>query len=157
MLAVYTGHLRNTEDLDIIWGMPNRRSMADPLWLSRGQSLELRGYNMKVLPAEELIWGKMYVMQRERCDWLDVMNLFYHAEAGLDWEHLIWRVQDDAPVLSSALMLFSWLCPERADEFPAWLWDRLGMGRRDLPCGSRSHLLDTRPWFVGNFPLWPDK
>ncbi len=202
-LATYTGHLRNTKDLDIyvlpedresmikvmtscgledyhsklpydrgwiyrgyssgmivdiIWGMPNRRSMADTHWLTRGPSVEIRGHRLKILPAEELIWGKMYVMQRERCDWPDVMNLLYHTGAALDWQHLLWRAHDDTPVLASVVTLFSWLCPDRADEFPRWLWDALGITRRETrECGSRSHLLDTRPWFGEDFPHWPDK
>ena len=30
-----------------------------------------------MLPPEELIWAKLYVLQRDRSDWPDILNLLY--------------------------------------------------------------------------------
>jgi len=142
--------------VDIIWAMPNRRSTVDLDWLTRGPEIEARGYALRILPIEELFWAKLYVMQRERCDWPDILNLLYYSGGRINWEQLLARVGDDFPLLTAVLTVFSWLCPERAEQLPSWLWNRLGMKSKPADCGSRSHLLDTRPWFGADFPRWPD-
>ncbi len=134
--------------VDVIWGMPNRRAEVDLQWLTRGPALQVRGHVLTMVPAEELIWAKLYVMQRERCDWPDVLNLLYHTAGTLDWAHLLWRLGDDAPLLAGVLSVFLWLCPERGAHIPTWLCDRIGVRRQEgAGCGQCSHLLDTRPWF----------
>jgi hypothetical protein len=170
-LASYTGHLRNTKDLDVyilpddraamiqvvgscgledyhaqlpddrgwiyrshaseiivdvIWGMPNRRVWVDHDWLTRGPAMTIRGYTLQMLPVEELIWAKMYVIQRERCDWPDILNLIFHAGRRIDWNHLLGRIADDRPVLASLLSVF------------AWLWETLGIKRCAGRCGARA-------------------
>lgn len=51
-----------------------------------------------VLPVEEMIWDKLYVMQRDRCDWPDTLNLLYAAGPTLDWQYLFGRLASDAPL-----------------------------------------------------------
>ena len=147
---------RGTRDdaiVDVIWGMPNRRAEIDDQWITRGPKLQVRDQVLSMVPAEELIWSKLYVMQRQRCDWPDVLNLLYYTVGTLDWSHLLDRFGHDTPLLSGVLSVFSWLCPERADSIPAWLCDRIGVRRPDgSPCGGRASLLDTRPWFGPDLP-----
>jgi hypothetical protein len=139
--------------VDIIWGMPNLRAWVDRDWLSRGPVLQVRGYDVAIVPAEELIWCKSYVMQRERCDWPDVLNLLFHKGPSLDWHHLLARFGDDRPLLGGVLSLFQWLCPEIAGRFPRWLWNAVASKEQGTaPCGGRAYLLDTRPWFGHDFP-----
>src|SRR6185369_2812950 len=64
--------------VDIIWAMANRRFEVDSWWMS-GPSVQFRGRTVKVLPAEAILRDKLYIMQRDRCDWPDVMNLLYFA------------------------------------------------------------------------------
>ena len=148
---------RSTRDeiiVDIIWAMANHRQQIDDLWMS-GPQIGFRGHQVRVLPAEALLWDKLYIVQRERCDWPDIMNLLYAAGAALDWERLLARIGDDAPLLGGVLSVFRWLAPEHAQQFPCWLWERVGLepGRAASPgVGDydprRVKLLDRRPWFV---------
>src|SRR5215218_1285463 len=46
--------------VDVIWAMANQRAVVDPLWLSRGPLVEIRGEQMRAIPLEELIWAKLY-------------------------------------------------------------------------------------------------
>ena len=57
---------------------------------------------MKVLPLEEFLWCKMYIMQRDHCDWTDVFNLLYAIGERLDWKHLIERLEEDVPLLMAS-------------------------------------------------------
>ncbi len=194
-LAAYTGHCRNTKDLDLyilprdreamirvlkdcglsdyydqlaydrrwiyrsfqddtivdaIWAMANLRAEVDEGWLESGREVEIAGECVRALPVEELIWAKLYVLQRDRCDWPDILNLLAFAGASLDWERLLERVGDDLPVLRGVLSVFGWMAPGISETLPLWLWDRIGL--RPPPAGTqridRRHvnLLDMRNW-----------
>lgn len=139
--------------VDIIWSMPNQRTQVDAEWLNRGRHIDIHGLRLRVLPPEELIWAKLYVLQRDRCDWPDILNLIHATAPELDWDHLLDRVGDDAPLLDAVLTIFQWLCPQRSAQLPRHLKERL----RSNHCGGvpekfRADLLDTRPWFVPVMP-----
>ena len=141
---------RNDSLVDIIWAMANHRQQIDELWLS-GPEVEIRGRRMKVLPAEAMLWDKLYIMQRDRCDWPDVLNLLHWAGLDLDWEYLLCRIGDDCPLLAGALSVFRWISPGKARALPGWLWGRLGIAAPEGPgpdtVERRVKLLDTRPWY----------
>jgi hypothetical protein len=129
--------------------MANHRGQIDELWMS-GPEIELRGYALKVLPVEAMLWDKLYIMQRDRCDWPDVLNLLYAAGKEVRWEYLMHRMGTDTPLLAGALGIYAWIAPGSACELPPWLWDRLKL---KPPAAATeidpSHvaLLDRRPWF----------
>lgn len=139
--------------VDTIWAMANQRATVDMAWLTRGPRVELQGDEMQAVPVEELIWCKLYVVQRERCDWGDVLNLIDTQAGRLDWDYLLHRMGEDAPLLSSVLALYGWLSPQRSDVIPENVWDRLGiqrLGGHPADAGltrTRARLLDARPWF----------
>jgi hypothetical protein len=141
--------------VDAIWAMANHRATVADDWLRRGPEVTIRGEILRAIPVEELIWSKLYVLQRDRCDWGDVFNLL-EAQAGLmDWEHLLDRLQEDQPLLASALAVFGWLSPERVDEVPSMVWTRLNLsrpGRQQRDPLDRARLLDSRPWFTRQLP-----
>lgn len=148
---IYRGY-RDGTIVDIIWAMANQRARVDRRWFTAARSAELRGEPMLVIPPEELLWQKIYIVQRDRCDWPDVLNVIYALGPALDWAHLVERMEEDWPLLAGALALFSWLCPSHAQALPAWLWQRLrepvaaGVGAPDVNA-ARVCLLDSRPWF----------
>lgn len=146
---------RDGNIVDIIWAMANHRQQIDELWMS-GPEIALRGHRVKVLPPEAILWDKLYIMQRDRCDWPDVLNLLYAVGDDVDWENLLGRIGDDTPLVAGALSIFRWLAPERASRLPAWIWQRVGLGRvkPSAPAGPedfnkrRVDLLDRRVWFA---------
>jgi hypothetical protein len=136
--------------VDVMWAMPNRRTQVDSLWLTRGPSVDLGGEVVQVLPPEELIWAKLYVLQRDRCDWGDVLNIIHSAFDKLDWEHLLSRVGDDAPLVAAVLTIYGWLCPERAPKIPVPVEILARPSNRRDDAIPREDLLDTRPWWLTN-------
>ena len=139
--------------VDVIWAMANQRTDVDASWLSRGPLVEIRGERVRALPIEELIWSKLYVLQRERTDWGDVLNLIAAQAASIDWDHLLSQLGDDTPLLAAALGLFAWLTPSRAQALPVTVWQQLGVrapeaGPEDhADTRARAALIDSRPWF----------
>lgn len=154
---IYRGHADDTI-ADLIWGMPNQRTQVDHIWLDNGPEVTICGERLAIVPPEEMLWAKLYVMQRERCDWPDIFNLLYATGPTLDWEHLLERVGTDLPLLTSLLSTFRWLAPAHARTFPAWLWRHVELPVPEMQAGAeimkeRAFLLDTRPWFLPTLTL----
>jgi hypothetical protein len=202
-LATYTGHWRNTKDVDVvirpadreraiaalrgagfedyfdregydrswifrgirddvlfdvIWDLPNHRVAIDEEWFKRAQPLQLHGRSFSVVPAEELVRVKLYVLQRERCDWVDVLNVLAGAVGSIVWRWLVDRMGRDVALLQGALAVFNWLSPHRARTLPAWLRAQFAlhdMQVDDLVAAEerRVRLFDSRPWFAAHQPL----
>jgi hypothetical protein len=137
--------------VDIIWQMANQRAQVNDAWLNRGPRIEIAGETLSVMPVEELIWSKLYVLQHDRCDWPDILNLLDCTIEQIDWEHLMGQVADDAPLLLSALQIYQWLRPERAMQLPERL--RAGNSFNEASADvtrKRAALLDSRDWFNGS-------
>jgi len=148
---IYRAHLDGVI-VDTIWAMANKRSQVDEVWLN-GPKVQLCGQSVTVIPAEELIWSKLYVLQRDRCDWPDIINLIGATGPELNWEHLLSRVAEDLPLVKGVMSIFSWLAPKQALRIPKWVWSKLELPLPVLqpdPVGrpSRKDLLDTRPWLL---------
>ncbi len=147
---IYRG-TRDDTIVDIIWAMANHRQQIDSLWLS-GPFIEVHNRRVKVLPAEAMLWDKLYIMQRDRCDWPDLLNLLYSAGPDADWEYLLCRIGEDVCLLTGVLSVFRWISPGRAQQMPEWLWERVGLASPpSVPLPDidkrRVSLLDTRPWY----------
>jgi hypothetical protein len=134
--------------VDAIWAMANKRAQVDQGWLTRGPLVHMFGQDFRVIPPEELIWSKLYVLQRDRCDWPDILNLIYATGPTLDWDHLLKRVGEDRPLVKGVLSVFAWVCPDRASLIPRAVWRAMGLPVPKLDEGnpSREDLLDSRPW-----------
>jgi hypothetical protein len=138
--------------MDVLWGMLNGRGPFDREWVERGLPVTIHGMNLRLLPPEELIWAKLYIMHRDRCDWSDILAILLARGDQLDWAHLLSRLGQDAAVLGSILHLFRWLCPGGAAQLPSWLWQQVGLAAEqvgDAPQvdAARLALLQGENWF----------
>jgi hypothetical protein len=141
--------------VDLIWSMANQRARADDLWLRRARPLTVHGETLGVLPLEEFLWCKLYIVQHDHCDWTDLFNLLYAAGGQVDWDHLFWRMDEDWPLLKALLTVYFWLCPEGIKVFPLSLRRKLQIDQPRVPRRRRRNriqLLDTRKWFAALLP-----
>jgi hypothetical protein len=148
---IYRGY-REGAIVDVIWSFANGVADVDEAWLECGTSVEIGGETLPLVPPEEVFWSKLHVLQRDRSDWPDLVNLLYTAGPALQWERLLARLGAEQLLLASLLLVFVWVAPARAAELPEWLWPRLGL-RSPEPRGPaldqhRVDLLDSRPWFT---------
>ncbi len=138
--------------VDVIWSMANQRAQVDEIWFERAGSVLLRDQQLLVIPREEFMWCKLYIMQRDHCDWTDLFNLLYVSGADVDWDHLVWRLGADVALLKGMLTVYGWLCPFEAPKLPDALWERLELDKptppEEPPCHDRIRLLDSRCWFA---------
>ncbi len=146
----YRGH-HNEVIVDLLWGMANYRSWVDDTWLE-GPLVKFEGQNVRLLSPEDLLFAKLYVMQRGRCDWPDLLNVLSAVGPQMDWQRVLDRVGDDARLVGGLVSVFSWLCPAKARELPEWLWEHLGLSgpptsSSGQPDGKRASLLSHGDWF----------
>jgi hypothetical protein len=88
---------------------------VDDQWFAHAVDEEVLGAQVKLSPAEEMIWSKAMIMERERYDGADVAHLFRHCSGLLDWNRLVTRFGTHWRVLLSHLVLFGFIYPgERA-------------------------------------------
>lgn len=157
---IYRGIKGDNVILDVIWSMANRRADVSWDWFKHVTHIDVDGIRVPLMAPEELVWAKMYVMHRDRCDWPDLLNLLNTQAATLDWDRLLAHVRDDWMLLAALLTVFRWLCPKASETVPPEVLDRLGLvdtWTRPVEGdeGSRAHLLDSyRDWFG---PLQPEE
>lgn len=141
--------------IDLIWGSPGTISTVTAEWIESAATLWLRGLPCRIITCEDLIWAKLYVMQRLRCDWPDLVNVLYRRSERLDWGYLQRRIGADRDLLLAMLALFRWIAPGRAQHIPRELLTLEDTNRcffAQIPeyLPERVSRLESRPWFVEN-------
>ena len=74
---------------------------------------------VRLSPAEEMIWSKAFIQERERFDGADVMHLLREIGPSLDWPRLLMRFGDYWRVLLSHLIMFGFVYPDKRAEHSA--------------------------------------
>lgn len=142
--------------VDVMWALANGAGSVEPGWLSRGGTAQVRSETLRLLAPEEMFWSKVHVVQRDRCDWPDLLNLLYTTGVHFDWARLLQRMAGHERLLGSILTLFAWVAPGRARLLPDWLWRRLHLvapPAGPTRCDEHLRLLDTRDWFTEVKPV----
>src|SRR5262249_54767817 len=102
---------RDGATTDLIWGSANFWATVDERWLSRARPAQVLGHDTYVLPLEELLWSKSYVMARERFDGADVSHLFLLQGSAIDWPRLLRLFDVHHELLLVHLLLFRFVYP----------------------------------------------
>ena len=87
-----------------------------------GRDLRPAGH---ALPAEEMIWSKAFVMERERYDGADVIHLLHARGRHLDWDRLMRRFDEYWRVLFMNLVLYGFVYPGDPTPAPEWVMTEL--------------------------------
>ena len=89
---------------------------VDEEWFTYASDGEILGVPVKLCPAEEMIWSKGYVQERERFDGADIAHLIRCRGEALDWGRLLRRFGDHWRVLFGHLITLRLHLPGRARE-----------------------------------------
>jgi len=81
--------------------------------------------DVKLIPAEEMIWSKGLIMERERFDGADVAHVIHAVGDRLDWRRLIDRYAHLWRALYAHLVLYGFIYPSERSQVPAWVMDEL--------------------------------
>jgi hypothetical protein len=107
--------------VDLIFSSGNAVASVDEDWFTHAHDAQVLGVPVKVAPAEETIWSKAFVMERERYDGAEVAHLLRDCAHGLDWHRLLQRFGPHWRVLLSHVVLYGFIYPSERARIPAWL------------------------------------
>ncbi|MBA3521476.1 MAG: hypothetical protein H0T90_03090 [Gemmatimonadales bacterium] len=114
--------------IDVIFGSGNGVASVDDQWFEYATEQTVVGMTVNIAPAEESIWSKAFVMERERYDGADVAHIILAHGEHLDWQRLLDRFGPHWRVLLSHLILYGFIFPSARSRVPTWILDEL-LGR----------------------------
>jgi hypothetical protein len=104
--------------VDVIYSAGSGIAVVDEEWFTHAEEGTVLDVPVPLIPAEEMIWSKAFVQERERYDGADVMHLLHCRAERLDWKRLLRRFTPDWRVLLSHLVLFGFVYPSRRNAIP---------------------------------------
>lgn len=112
--------------IDIIFDTVNNICRVDDSWYENSSDGTFAGVPVKFIPAEELIWCKIYVQNRERFDGADINHVLVRYGKKLDWKRLLYRMEQHWHLLLAQLLIFQFVYPsEYHNIIPKDLFDDL--------------------------------
>ena len=116
--------------LDLIYSSGNGVARVDDSWFEHAGDAVILDHPVKLVPPEEVIWSKSFIMERERYDGADVAHILLARGNTLDWKRLLGRFGGYWRVLYSHLVLFGFVYPGERALVPEWVLHELA-GRLD--------------------------
>jgi hypothetical protein len=137
--------------VDLIYGMGNGVARIDEGWIRHSHPSILAACPVRIAPAEELMWHRLFISERHRHDMSDIVHLILcHGEA-LDWERIVARAGDNWPLLLAQVLMFSYVYPGYRSNIPSWVPERL-LDRARAQIGHDEDGLDfTRGPLISRF------
>ncbi|HXW07539.1 MAG TPA: hypothetical protein VD833_20050 [Vicinamibacterales bacterium] len=146
--------------VDLIFGMGNGVAQIDEDWIRHSKPGILAATPVRLAPAEELLWHRLFIGERHRHDMSDVLHLILCLGDTLDWERIVRRTGDHWPLLLAQVLTFNYVYPGYRSNVPGWVGEQLleraradrGPESVDLdatrgPLLSRfSFMIDVREW-----------
>jgi hypothetical protein len=153
--------------VDVIFSSGNGLCTVDDEWFGHAVPMEVGGALLS--PAEELIWQKAYIMERERFDGADVAHLLRACGPALNWDRLLRRFGSHWELLFAHLLLFGFVYPAERGRIPAriveWMLERRRHdwshnGEEERICrgtllSRMQYLSDTERWGYSDARLSP--
>src|SRR5256885_6171813 len=90
--------------VDLVFSSGNGICTVDDGWFDHAVETQVLGMPVKIVPSEELVWQKAFVMERERFDGADIMHVLRARGDRLDWGRLVERFGDRWPLLYTYLV-----------------------------------------------------
>lgn len=170
LFAHWLGKAHHHNDfVDVIFASGNGLCVVDDAWFEHAVEGTVLGTTVRMAPAEEMIWQKAYIMERERFDGADVLHLVRARGRRLDWGRLLARFGAHWRVLLSHLVLFGFVYPDDRDSVPADVLRTLTARLHEEPADGRKeehlcrgallsrtqYLADLEEWGYGDARLKP--
>jgi hypothetical protein len=126
---------KEESSIDIIYSSGNGLCTVDEAWFNYALPAEVLGVPVKVVPAEEMLWSKAFVMERNRYDGGDIAHLLRARAQSLDWARLLFRFGAHWRVLFSHIILFGFIYPEQRLRVPDWfMHEMMRRLKLDMQC-----------------------
>ncbi|HEX8906878.1 MAG TPA: hypothetical protein VF771_18655 [Longimicrobiaceae bacterium] len=129
--------------VDIIYGMGNGLALIDEDWYRHSKPAILAATQVRVAPAEELIWHRLFISERHRHDMADIAHLILTMGHVMDWNRLVAKTGEHWPLLLAQVQMFRYVYPGYHAQVPKWvlreLLERAGRDAMVEPESDREH------------------
>jgi hypothetical protein len=143
--------------VDLIYGMGNGVALIDEGWIRHSRPGILAACPVRIAPAEELVWHRLFISERHRHDMSDIVHLILCYGRDLDWVRLVERVGEHWPLLLSQILMFGYVYPGYRTNVPDWVSDRLLENvRNQIGRDEPDHLDITRGPMISRFSFTID-
>jgi hypothetical protein len=146
--------------VDLIFNLGNGVGPVTDDWFAHAEPGELLGVPVRLLGPAEMIFSKVFTMDRGRFDGADVAHVVRACGDRLDWRRLLDRFDAHWRVLLCHLVLFGFVYPADRDKVPKWvireLLDRLKAEEQSRPpadpvcqgtlLSPTQYLIDVEQW-----------
>jgi hypothetical protein len=142
--------------VDMIFGMGNGVAQIDHGWVQHSRPSILAATPVRVAPAEELIWHRLFISERHRHDMSDIVHLILCLGDTLDWDRLVTRTGPHWPLLLTQLVMFNYVYPGYRSNVPGWVMEAL-LDRARSDSGENAGEIDyTRGPLISRFSFMID-
>jgi len=117
--------IKGEDFIDMIFSAGNGVAVVDELWFEHSVPGRVLDMDVRLIPAEEMIWSKGLIMERERFDGADVAHVIHAVGDKLDWRRLILRFGQYCRALYAHLVLFGFIYPSDRAKVPVWVMEEL--------------------------------
>jgi hypothetical protein len=107
--------------VDLIFSSGNGLCTVDDEWFTHARPATVLGMRTRLIPIDEMIWSKSFLMERDRFDGADVNHLILAAGGRLNGDRLLARFGIHWRVLLSHVVLFDYAFPGRREMVPTGL------------------------------------
>jgi hypothetical protein len=143
--------------VDLIYGMGNGVALIDDGWVQHSRPGILAACPVRIAPAEELIWHRLFINERHRHDMSDIVHLILCEGDRLDWDRLLRRVGEHWPLLLSQVLMFNYVYPGNRSNIPAWVPQALLSRAREMLGNDEPGAVDvTRGPMISRFSFTID-
>ena len=104
--------------VDIIHGSHNGTGPVDESWHANAKEITLLERQIFVIPAEEMILSKIFVVAKDRSDVDDVLHLIFAARGDLDWDRMLTKIGEHWELLLAYLHFYRYVYPSHAGYVP---------------------------------------
>ena len=142
--------------VDFIFSSGNGLARVDDEWFAHAREGTIAGRTVRVVPAEEMVWSKAFIMERHRYDGADVAHVLRWSGAGMDWHRLLRRFETHWHVLLSHVVLYLYIYPMDRESVPTWVLRELTRRTLDERERPPAHDAVCRGTFLSNFQYVQD-
>jgi hypothetical protein len=137
------------EVVDLIFGSGNGVCTVDDAWFEHAVPSKVLGRKVGLIPIEEMVWSKSFLMERDRFDGADIHHLILAANGGLDADRLLARFGVHWRVLLAHVLLFDYAFPSKRALLPDAL--RATLFERATSADEADEATDDRDLCYGTF------
>ena len=107
--------------VDVIFSSGNGVARVDDDWFEHATADHVFDVPVRLCPAEEMIWSKAFIQERERFDGADIAHLLRARGDRFDWQRLLRRFGAALAGAARHLVLFGFIYPSEREHVPGWV------------------------------------